>query len=571
MECNKKGKTLLTTLLLLAAATCFKVEAAEQNDGSQACRRVEFLGIKSTAQLNRAKSNSLTLPPAAMPMPQCCAAALAAAADKQMRSAFKAGRSPSEVGINFTASTVSNAPQTDIIPLNATGWVGEQQYILMSYQSLRSFSKKTGKPDGALETDAASFFNFSVNDVRIEYDRFSRRWLLSGEGPSPFSQTDTPTDIYLAVSSDSTITEHTKWFFYRFPNALIIPQISPSGSGFIDYHQLALDKEAVYISVDAFDSKQNFVGTTALVIKKSSLLSGNPFISVFPGILPGRDPDLAAFTPPADNFDNDPQFAYLIHASTPGFPSANSFHRLFLYRIAQPGSDTPIISGPIVLKVPSYCASANAPHKGNLFGAAGYLQTGLFGGLMAPHVRDHQLYACHPIQVNSQGVGGPDGDRVGVRWYQFDLTGDKTGLGQGKESAETRPVLVQFGTLFDEKTSASPKFYYIPSIMTNKHHDLVISGTVSGGKDFTNVFYATRSRDDRKGFLHRPKLLTFGKHRYNFGPLVNPSNGNIGQRWGDASSLAPDPVSDVDIWCTGEWAAVPDGWGVQVSQLLIEK
>lgn len=461
------------------------------------------------------------------------------------------------IGLNFTAATVSDAPQTVVIPTNATGSIGNKQFVLMSYQAVISFDRNTGLPDGVLQTDAASFFNGSAGDVRIEYDRFSRRW---------FAAAEIGNSLVLAVSSGSVITDSTRWSFFTFPNSQIIPQISPVGSGFLDYEQLAIDQKAVYISVNTFDSSFNFIGTSTLVIKKSSLFKENPAVTVFSGIVP-ESLDLGEFVPPADNFDECAQFGYLAHVSTAGFSSGNIYNKIYFYRIVNPGSDLPTLVGPIAVDVPNYSDPSNAPHLGNLYEERGFLQTGIFGGLMAPHVRNNQLYACHPILIDSSGAANPAGDRVGVRWYQFDLTGDPNGWGEGSEHVDTPPVLVQSGTLFDN-TPNNPFFFYIPSIMTNKRHELIISATVSGQNNLTNVVYAARRPGDPKGTLRNPIFLTNNvTNVYNFGPLLNPFNGNIGQRWGDESSLSPDPIHDLDIWSTGQFAAVLNGWGIQVTQL----
>lgn len=459
-------------------------------------------------------------------------------------------------GLNFTASTVSNSPAADkVIPPNLNGWVGEEQYILMSYQYIRSFNKKTGKPDGILHTNSDSFFGGGSNDVRIDYDRFAKRWYFSCE-------VNNSVDLLLVVSSDGVITNNTTWAFYLFPNAMIIPQITPPGSGSLDYQQLAVDKHAVYIDVDTFDSSNNFAGTSSVVIQKKSLLAANPSVTVFPGL----DHD---FLPPADNFDKHPKYGYLITARTGVINNGDTDNQLFFYRIVNPQSTNPTIVGPIDITVGNYTVPNDAPHLGNLYGTSGYLQPGPFGALEAPHVRKGQLFACHTCLVDSSGNSvGSSGDRDGVRWYQLDVTGDPTGNGQGDESPTTVPVLIQTGTLYDPSSTSSPKYFFIPSIMTNKRMDLVIEATVAGANDYTNVAIATRKKNDPHGQLRAPQLLTKNTtNPYNFGPLLNASNSNNGQRWGDESSLAPDPCHDLDIWSTGEWAAVENGWGIQVTQL----
>lgn len=464
------------------------------------------------------------------------------------------------VGLNFTAATVCNVQDPFVIPPNLSGWVGATQYILMSYNIIRSFNKATGNPDGVLDIDAASFFGVSANDVRIEYDRFSQRWFMSCEGIN--QSTGQVATLVLAVSNSGTISKTTLWSFYTFSNAQVIPQIRPLGSGDLDYQQLAIDQNAVYISVDSFDKNGNFVGSSVVVIKKSSIGTGNLVTKVFYGVLPS-----SAFITPADNFDSNPTFGYLINSLNNQYPSSTTYNKLYLYRISNPGNTNPSLGRVVAINVPSYTDPANAPYKGNLFGSAAFLQTS-GSTTSACHIRKHQLYVCHNVQVNSAGTASISGNRVGVRWYQFDLTGDATGRGLGRETSSTIPKLIQWGTLCDNTSVSSPVFYYIPAIMTNKNGDLVIACTISGAQAYPNVAYAGRKASDPAGILRTAARLTNSSFSYNFGPFVNPSNANIGQRWGDLSSLCPDPVNDLDIWSTQEFAAVTNGWGIQTTKLI---
>ena len=66
------------------------------------------------------------------------------------------------IGLNFTAATISDTLATDADLPNQNGWVGPQQYILMTYNIIRSFNKFTGQPDGVLDIDAPSFFGLML-------------------------------------------------------------------------------------------------------------------------------------------------------------------------------------------------------------------------------------------------------------------------------------------------------------------------------------------------------------------------------------------------------------------------
>ncbi len=498
------------------------------------------------------------------------------------------------IGLNFTAATVSDAIGFNYNggAANPSGWVGPQQYILMSYAIIRSFDKATGRPDGVLNIDGPSFLGASIGDPRITYSRFLNRWILSAEN----QDIGYPSELIIAWSDSGVITPETVWTIITLTNEQLVPQNIPAdGHALLDYQQLATDVNAVYISLDTFDTTtKNYLGTSTVVIPNSSITTGNtsPAFTVIPGILE----TISEFTPPADNFDPDATFGYLINAPGFEYPCLSNivpfcpppftptecctYNQLFFYRILNPGSSQPTLGQLIVLDVPDYADPANAPFKGNLYTTlelppgnvnAMYLQT-TASKLNAPHVRNKQLYVCHNIQVDYTGTGNPGGDRVGVRWYQFDLTGDPTGNGCGIETETTCPALVQWGTVYDPEITDTPKFYYIPAIMTNKNGDLVIEGTVSGSNDYINVFYAGRKATDPLGTLRDPVLLTDNTtNSFNFGPLNNYGNGNIGQRWGDLSSLAPDPSNDLAIWSTGMWAAIPNSYGFQATQLLPTK
>ena len=486
------------------------------------------------------------------------------------------------IGLNFTAATVSDVFSPVVIPPQPSGWVGPQQYIVMTYGIMRSFDKTTGLPDGVLDIDAFNFFGIiNAQEVQIHYNRFLDRWFF-------ICLDSTITELTVIWSDSGVITPQTVYTTTTFTSADLAPQNNPAdGPAQLAELQLAADVNAVYISLDTFDATTGApIGSSVLIIPNSSIITGNssPVFSVLAGIFAGPDPlDFGAVVSPADNFDDDAQFGYLIHASNFTYPcplgqSMCTYNQLAFFRILNPGSATPVLGQQIALDVPTYADPANAPHKGNLYTKvllptvppvnAMYLET--FSSLIhAPHVRNKQLYACHNIQVDSTGTGTPEGDRVGVRWYQFDLTGDPTGNGCGIETETTCPVLVQWGTLFDS-AAENPKFYYIPAIMTNKNGDLVIEGTVSGNNDFTNVFFAGRKATDPLGTLRDPVLSTNNtSNPFNYGAFS--AAGNEGQRWGNFSYLAPDPSNDLIIWSTGEWAAIENGWGIQATQLLPAK
>lgn len=461
-------------------------------------------------------------------------------------------------GFNFPAATAGDTMSSIFIPQNLNGWVGTEQYILMSYGVVRSFKKATGLRDNILNVDANNFFGVSAVDVRIAYNRFANRWLFSCEKQD--FDTGAVRDLILIVSESDVITETSKWFVYTIPYADINPAFP---LGVLDYQQLSSDANAIYIVANNFNDVNytTYVGSSAVVISLESAISGGPLVyKVFTGLQQNIN---SQYIPPADNFNTDPTYGYLVNAVVDynAAPPTGST-TIAIYRISNPGSLTATIDGPLNVTVPPFGYASDAPHKGNLYGVDGYLQSGN-ALIWAPHVRGNYLFAAHDIQVDQNGDGSDTGDRIGVRWYQFDLTG-----GTGVEAPGTVPTLVQSGTLYDN-AAMNPRFYFNASIMTNKNLDLVISSTVSGQDDYTNVVYAARKVTDATGTLRDPVMLTNFSNTYNFGPLAELNAGAVlGQRWGDESSLSPDPVNDLELWNTQEHAATNNAWTINVTKLV---
>lgn len=483
-----------------------------------------------------------------------------------------------KIGLNFSTVTVANSQFFGVFPPNQAGWVGFEQYIISTYNSLRSYNKKTGEPDGVLNIDAGSFMGVvSPRDIRMVYDSLADRWLWGCEDSSN-------NDLVLVVSEEANLSKCSRFHRFRVPSS----QLSSAPGFFSNMEQLAFDQNAVYMSCSIGGVSD--AGTTVVVFQKQSLLEGHPRVTLFENLLALT---YQPIIPPAINFDKKSKFGYLISSQSSYGSRTAIGATLNFFRVVNPESDhpmlvgtgaTPAASNPILLEVPpyTYLDYFFVPHKGNLYGIMnGGLQPGLFGAIDSVHVRNKQLYACHNIMVDQTGFSSTYGNRIGVRWYRFDLTGDPSGRGKGQETALTVPALVECGTLYDNRLTSSPLYYFCPALMTNPSGDLVIECTVSGLDAYTDVVYAARSRQAPLNMntftsgLSEPIYLTHNNFALgNNPPLMHSFNSEpsyiddgLGQRWGDFSTLAPDPCSDI-IWSTGQWAAVQNGVGSQATQLI---
>src|SRR5437762_3736390 len=386
--------------------------------------------------------------------------------------------------IGLTFDGVTGPTQTGAFPPDSMGAVGPSQFLIFVNGRLRTFNKTTGAADGVINADPDIFFssvmtNAPVNftsDPQVRYDRLSGRWILIIiDVPSSSSNSvgDMPNRVLIAVSnaaSAGVITANTVWSFY------FIPQNTVGGANtgqFLDYPSLGIDNNALYIGGNMFGATSgNFTGTSAFVVRKSSVLNGGPIVvTAFRGLITGGDgPDSPRGV---DNYDPNATEGYIIG------PSDTSFGELVMRRISDP-SGTPSISGNIAITVNATAWPINIDHFGNTGGTNGQLDA-LDDRLFAAQIRNGRLWTAHNIAVDANGIaqpcsvaspGGPcdSNRRTGVRWYELNVP---TGSGT--------PTVVQSGTIYDPTALvSSARQYWIPSVAVSGQGHAALGFSTAG-------------------------------------------------------------------------------------------
>src|SRR5205823_23977 len=112
-------------------------------------------------------------------------------------------------GMNFLGPVYANS---GFLPPDSMGAVGPSQIVVGVNGWIRTYDKKDGTADFALNTTMDSFFNSvrnssTTSDPRVVFDRLSQRWFVS------MINTSTPNRILLAVSSGATITAEGSFTF----------------------------------------------------------------------------------------------------------------------------------------------------------------------------------------------------------------------------------------------------------------------------------------------------------------------------------------------------------------------
>jgi hypothetical protein len=425
--------------------------------------------------------------------------------------------------------------ESGFVPPDSMGSVGPSQVVVDVNGRFKVFDKQ-GNPGGLNVSDTAFWApvrnGTEPTDPGVEYDRLSGRWIVSA-----INTQSTNNRVMLAVSDGPTINS-TSDFTYFFFNEASPPPSAPAR--FVDYPQLGVDANAIYIGVNEFTSSSgSFTGTSAFVIRKSSVMGSGPLVvTAFRG-LSGTSGSGITSPQPATDMDPSVGSGYLVG------PDNLFLSRLDVRRITDPGG-TPSISPDLVVTVPPTALPLSVPAQGTT-GNLDALDDRLFEAMIArgPDGSD-TLWSAHNIRVDSTGQGNGSGNRDGARWYQ---------LG----TLDTTPSLVQSGTLFDTAVS-TPRFFWMPSIAMNGQGHASLNTSTAGSGNFAQIALSGRLMGDTPGTTESPQITSLPTGAYNLGS-------DTPRRWGDYSQTVVDPTDNQTFWTFQEYANAGNSWGVRVVKL----
>jgi hypothetical protein len=444
--------------------------------------------------------------------------------------------------VNPSSTNFLGAQSSDsgFVPPDSMGAIGPSQVVVDVNGRLRVFDKE-GNPSGLDVTDSAFWApvrnGAEPTDPGVEYDRLSQRWVVSAITIEP-----TNNRIMLAVSNGPTITSTSNFTYFFFSEA----SPPPSGpSRFADYPQLGVDANAIYIGVNEFTSSSGgFTGTTAFVIRKSSVMGGGPIVvTAFRNLASGSGAGPASPQPATDMVPSVDS-GYIVGADNA------FFSRLDVRRISDPGG-TPSISPNLTVTVPQTFVPTSTPFAVPAQGTIGGLDAlddRLFEATISRDPNGNvTLWTAHNLLVNSTGASSASGNRAGDRWYQ---------LG----NLDTTPSLVQSGTLFDT-AAPNPRQFWIPSIVMNGQGHASINASAAGTTHHAEVASSGRLFTDPLGTIEPSQISQSSTSTYNLGS-------GTPHRWGDYSQTVVDPTDNMTFWTFQEYANATDSWGVQVIKLL---
>jgi hypothetical protein len=147
--------------------------------------------------------------------------------------------------------------------------------------------------------------------------------------------------------------------------------------------------------------------------------------------------------------------------------------------------------------------------------------------------------------------GTDDNGRAAVRWVE--LTSDS------KASDSTPTSVVQTGIISDSKLDL-----YYPSIAVNSSGDIVIGFTGSSDTQYPSAYAKVghvNASDPTDVTFGAITLLQQGNGDYKVFPRTH------GSRWGDYSSMVPDPVVPHHFWSFQEYTSKEDEWAINVTEI----
>ncbi|MEG3126014.1 PEPxxWA-CTERM sorting domain-containing protein [Sphingomonas sp. GB1N7] len=408
------------------------------------------------------------------------------------------------------------------IPPDTMGAVGTTQYTSFVNGGFAVYDKSTGSRS-LFQSDlafwAAAGQTGANGDSRVLFNSSANRWVALSFGSSV-------SDIQIAVSNSSDALGG--WTSTKFTGF---------AGGTADYPTLAMDKNAIYIGTNNFNSGGTFSGTTLNVI---------PIASIF-GMGPPSIAGLTQYSTPYANGGADGGFA---------IQGVNSNSASSIGHILAASLTTNDVIGYDVNFVNGVATSKSAV---KYVGTADYADNG--AGRQPNAVPDAPT-AGSAFTSNNRVIDTGD-QRIGSSVYEVNgkIYAVYTATPVGSDFTSVHYVVVDATTkqlISQGDIGDGVHDFYQASLAVNANGQVLIAYNRSGaGSDGKVSILAQAYNTDANGNLVKngtEQLLKVSLvDDYHNGAL----NGFVAsgrQRWGDYSSVSLDPSDSQSFWVIGEYA-----------------
>ncbi|MCA9126212.1 MAG: pre-peptidase C-terminal domain-containing protein [Planctomycetales bacterium] len=473
-------------------------------------------------------------------VPYSLVLSLNAGFDTEYNSSFEAGQELNAVDQSFghvgqaagaALELLSDFPGPDatgFIPPDPTNAVGPGQVVAAVNAEVSIYDKATGSQLFQQSMSGPGGFFGSVGAVGTVFDPWvifdddSQRFFLVGIDVA----SNTESNVFLAVSQDSTPTGGADWYKYKIDFTHDpLPQGLGSGAHFPDYEKMGVNDDAIFISGNYFPINTGsgvYAGITA--IEKAPLLSGGVANILYEEHFSG----FSVF--PLNQFDS---------GSTQYFAERNTSTSIRIHAI------TNVLGTPsrstFDLTVPAYSQPVNVPQLGG-----GTAADSIDSRIMTGVWRDGSAYFAHAITDPAIG----DGESV-VRWYQVDTNNFPV----------ANPTLVQSGNV-----DPGPGVHaWMPAVAVDGAGNMAVGFALGGPNQFYSAGFTGRLASDPLGSTTNP-VQEYASGQANY--VANDGSGR--NRWGDYSGLAIDPSDDATFWVFNEYASTGNRWDTRIASFQLD-
>jgi len=388
-------------------------------------------------------------------------------------------------------------------PPDANLAVGVTQVVQWVNSKFAVYDKATGKVvlgPAAVTTLFQGFGGLcsTVNqgDPNVQYDKAAGRWVFSRHA----YQTGGPYIQCVAVSTTNDATGSYNRYAFQLPNF------------FPDYPKLGVWSDGYYLAVDELDPI-TFAYSRVLVcaLQRSRMLAGQSATSQCFSLntanghsfLPS---DLDGSLPPPAGSPN-----YFLN-----FSSTSSLN-LWKFRVSWSVPSNSRFLGPLAIPVDPFTESCG----GNVCIPQANTSQRL------DSVADRLMYrlayrnfGSHESLVVTHSVNSP----AHIRWYEI-------------RSPRPTPFVYQQGTYGD-----SSLHRWMGSIAMDQAGNIAVGYSVSGPNMHPAIRFAGRVPGEQLGTLEAETSI-----------IAGTGSQTVGNRWGDYSAMAIDPVDDCTFWYTNEY------------------
>ncbi|WP_438489980.1 hypothetical protein [Streptomyces sp. S186] len=337
-------------------------------------------------------------------------------------------------------------------------------------------------------------------DAVVRWDSLASRWVVTQF--ANVRSTSGPYYQCVAVSTggDATGSYHRYAFQY---------------ASFPDYPKLSVWPDAYYVTYNMFSSSGSFLYAEACALNRANMLTGAGAAqqcfttsSSYGGLL-GADLD-GRTAPPS----GEPELMMDLGTSSSGLA-----YWKFHVDWSNPANST--FTGPSTLAVAPYttaCGGSGAciPQSGTSQQLESVSDRLMFRLAYRNYGEHESLVVNHAVTAGSS---------VGVRWYEFRLSGGT-------------PTVYQQGTYAPDST-----FRWVGSMALDKVGNIGLGYSQSSSSTHPSIRYTGRLAGDTPG------LITQGEST-----AITGGGSQTGvERWGDYTSMAVDPADDCTFWYTNEY------------------